>query len=189
VYLGRRQNLIWSLMALLGLAGCDAGGMGLLGSDNLAAGVQDEARTDAKHSECTTAADADEIARELVRLINIERMNAGSLELSPELTESAGVYACQMIETEFFGHENPKTGTGLAERATEADTEFGVFGENLAAGFWNAPDIVDAWLASESHRKVMLDPAFTHIGIGVRYGGEYGIYCVLTLAGPAPEDE
>ena len=94
-----------------------------------------------------------------------------------------------MIDEGFFGHVNPMTGHGLGERMHSSDYEYLSVGENLAAGIDRPCELLDAWLLSEPHREVMLDPSFTKAGIGVGHGGEYGTYCVLLLAEPAETEE
>jgi uncharacterized protein YkwD len=52
-------------------------------------------------------------------------------------------------------------------------------GENLAKGFSNDNDVVNAWLRSETHRKVMLNCKYTETGIG-----REGKYYVQVFAKP-----
>jgi len=98
------------------------------------------------------------------------------------LNAIAADYACHMRDSGYFGHTDPHDGRGLAERIEATDYPFDSIGENLAAGIWTAPEIIDAWLASPAHRDVLLDPEFTSVGIAVRFGGDYGIYCVLIMS-------
>lgn len=176
-----------SLTLLLALsAGCSVSGPGLLGGQKPSdADSTVSAKTDKGDSDCNTRPDADAFADQLLRLINIERFEIGAVEIDPKLNAVAGRFACAMIDQGFFGHTNPHNGDGVVERITAAGYEYLTIGENLAAGISNAPATIDAWLNSEAHRDVLLDPVFTKAGIAVRYGGEYGVYCVLLLAEPA----
>ena len=180
-------SLLWAL------AGCNGQGPGLLvdarsdDGDNApatAAATAPADSTPATPSDCRTPADADQLADQILRLINIERFDLGAVTLEPELCSVAADYTCTMIDESFFGHVNPKTNHDVTQRLDEVGYVYTVVGENLAAGYWNAHEITDAWMASNTHREIMLDPAFTHAGIAVRYGGDYGVYCVLILAHP-----
>ncbi len=176
----------WCLLALVGfLAGCDVGGAGLLGGSPAEAVAEDKATPQAKSQDCNAPSDAEQTADQMFRLMNIERFEIGGVELDPELSAIATRYACSMIDDSFFGHVNPRTGDSLVERVTAAGYEYYTVGENLAAGISHAPAIIDAWMASDAHRDVLMDPAFTRAGIAVRHGGAYGVYCVLLLAEPA----
>lgn len=174
------------LIMLLGSAGCDGGGPGLLAPGETAPlPAPNPSATDADSdgpSDCTSPKDVFELHQQLLRLINIERFDVGMVELDPDLSAIAARYACEMIDDGFFGHVHPKTEQGIADRVEDSGYEYDVVGENLAAGYWNPYEVIDAWMASAAHRDILLDPAFTHVGLAVRYGGEYGIYFVLILA-------
>lgn len=45
--------------------------------------------------------------------------------------------------------------------------------ENIAAGQQSPQQVVKGWLNSEGHRKNILDPNVTHIGIGYDKDGNY----------------
>lgn len=169
------------MIAMLIVAGCNVGD-GLLADDSSIIGKRFSDDT-----ECVAKPEASVLANEIAELINDKRAELGSLESDDSLASMAENYACTMIDEEFFGHENPATKVGFSDRVAESDVEFEVLGENLAAGLWTAPEIVDAWLESETHRSVMLDSDFTHLGIAVRYGGHYGVYCVMVAAGQSGE--
>jgi uncharacterized protein YkwD len=124
---------------------------------------------------------------EVLRLVNQERSRAGvtALSASARLREQAGTYACEMISARFFAHENPVTGSTLAERAREFGYEYWIVGENLAAGQTNPVKVVTDWMNSPKHRDNVLNPAFVELGIAVRTGGQYGIYWVQEFGRPA----
>jgi uncharacterized protein YkwD len=54
--------------------------------------------------------------------------------------------------------------------------DFKAAGENIAAGQKTAEEVMDGWMNSEGHRANILNPDFTHIGIGYVQGGDYGTY-------------
>lgn len=184
------------LATLLGaLAGCNVQGPGLLvdakADDSEPAAIGTDASEGAVDlppsatSDCQIPQDADRLTDQILRMMNIERLDFGAVALDHDLCAVAAHYTCAMIDEGFFGHVHPKTDHDVTQRLDEAAYTYTVVGENLAAGYWNANEITDAWMASDTHRDIMLDPAFTRAGIAVRYGGEYGVYCVLVLAHPA----
>ena len=117
--------------------------------------------------------------------MNLARFDVGAVAVDPELTAIADEYACTMIIDGFFGHTDPATGVGLAERAIASGYNYLAVGENLAAGIGSPQEVVDAWLASPTHREIMLDPPFSRTVITVRYGGENEVYWVQVFADPA----
>lgn len=136
-------------------------------------------------AECVVSEESDELADQLLRLVNRARFEAGAVTLDEELTGFAEAYACTMITEDFFGHTHPTTGVGLAERAMASEYNYLAVGENLAAGIAAPEDVAEAWLGSAAHREIMLDSAFTRTGIAVRYGGENEVYWVQVFADPA----
>jgi uncharacterized protein YkwD len=106
-------------------------------------------------------------------LLNAERRARGLGALRPEarLRRAALRHSQDMVERNFFEHENPDGldphermaragyGAGPRERAT---------GENLATGDPGTPAVmVDGWMHSPGHRKNILRPGFRDIGIGI----------------------
>ncbi len=177
------------LILLLCLAGCDGGAPGLLASGDPATGAQGsggqkEVAADPE-SNCSTPKDVEALDDQLLRLINIERFDIGAVGPDTQLSAIASDYACEMVDDRFFGHVHPKTAETIADRVGASGYPYEVVGENLAAGYWDPQEVVDAWMASPAHRDILLDPAFTHIGVAVRYGGDHGVYWVLILADPA----
>lgn len=122
------------------------------------------------------------IMNEIVRLSNIEREKHGaqSLEADPYLEKAATGHSKEMAELDFFSHTSPTAGretpsqriklTGILPRATA---------ENIASFTGHsesslAQKAVTGWMNSPGHRRNLLDPTYTHIGIGVgRRGNTY----------------
>ena len=117
---------------------------------------------------------------EVVRLSNLERQNhgAGALAVEKLLEVAAAGHSQEMAALGYFAHESPTPGretphdrillTGCAPRKT---------GENLGK-LSPSPDaelaqrVVTGWMNSPGHRANLLDPGFTHIGIGVAVGAD-----------------
>lgn len=128
----------------------------------------------------------DVLVDQVLQLINERRTRIGlnELTLNPVLTKMAEDYCSEMIEQDFFAHENPFTGDGPGERAYKAGYVFVQVGENLAAGQETAEQVVSEWMNSAEHREIILGMQWRELGIGVRIGGEYNVYWVLEFGNP-----
>ena len=104
----------------------------------------------------------------LVQLINEERLSA---ELPPlaqdwELARLARYRTDEMIRLQFFGHESPVYGTP-SQMLTRFAIPFEHSGVNIAKGLDTCPrDALAGWLNSPTHRENLLNPDFTHAGVG-----------------------
>jgi uncharacterized protein YkwD len=117
-------------------------------------------------------------------LVNEARESVGlrRLRYNADLTEAAQRYARRMAVEDFFSHVDPQ-GDGPAERLVDGygsrfpDRSWSA-GEALAAGTgaWDTPQgVVYSWLASPSHRRILLGRSWKHFGIGIS-GGSYVFY-------------
>ena len=113
----------------------------------------------------------DEMKTEVVRLTNIERVRLGltELEVCPGLMDSAQVKAQDFLDNHYFSHKSPVYGASyeMIRRFVPGARDTG---ENIAGWSESAQDAFDGWVCSPEHLEVMLDPCFTHIGIGVVEG-------------------
>lgn len=137
---------------------------------------------------CRPAANADSLRAEILLLVNQERAAAGlsPLRRNATLEAQAEQYACELIHYDFFAHDNPVTGSTLAVRAREFGYAYLYIGENLAGGQRTAAGVMEDWMNSPGHRENILNPRFVELGVGVRTGGDYGIYWVQEFGEPAP---
>jgi len=171
----RRKGLlvggaIWPLVLLTGCY------------DGLSAGAQEAVAADggSLSAKCTDPEEKDALVDQVVQLVNLVRASKGLAPVThnPNLSSIADGYACHMIEKSFFAHYDPATGHGPSDRALLGKYAFLEIGENLAAGQENASEVVDVWMKSDAHRAIILDPKWDEIGVGVQFGGEYGVYWV-----------
>jgi uncharacterized protein YkwD len=97
------------------------------------------------------------------------------LSKDDELTNVARAYSDDMLVRRFFDHTTPD-GVTFDERISDRDPHWiYLVGENIwSASGYNpgnaqklAKEIVDDWMSSPGHRENLLDPAFTHLGVGV----------------------
>ena len=115
------------------------------------------------YSTCLEAASGDVWRDEVLRLVNVERARAGldPVTHNQTLEDQATQYACEMIHYDFWGHENPVTGTDLPDRAEQFGYDYYMIGENLAAGQSSPAQAMADWMASEGHRENILEPGGT----------------------------
>lgn len=137
---------------------------------------------------CNEPHQADAWRARILELVNEERARAGVPPVvhNQTLADQAAQYACEMIVYRFFDHVNPVTGTTLSDRADEFGYDFLVIGENLAGGQPTPEQAMLGWMNSPGHRANILDARFTELGVGVRTGGEFGIYWVQEFGRPLP---
>ena len=186
----RRPWTSWAYVALCGsvlLAGCP--GSGTAGGGFTSGGTTGGGITGimgATSSACTVPVNEDTLVAQVLSRVNTERANVGlnTLTVNPVLTKMAEDYCCEMIEGGFFAHDNPLNGEGPGERAIQAGYVFLAVGENLAAGQQTAKEAMDAWMASLGHKENILGIQWQEMGIGVRTGGQYGIYWVQVFGRP-----
>lgn len=123
--------------------------------------------------------------KRLLELTNLERARAGlgPLAASPLLTDAAMWMAGDMAAGGYFDHLD-RQGRRVGSRVYD----FGYrawkhVGENIAAGQQSPEDVFSNWMASPGHRRNILNPAFTEIGIGYAASsqGAYGTYWVQTF--------
>jgi uncharacterized protein YkwD len=120
-----------------------------------------------------TAAAAPASTGAMLASINAARAAHGleALTADPALAAVAQGHAGAMATRRYFLHRSGPRGAGFRRRVGRAaGAPGGRLGEVLArgTGALGAPRaIVQAWLASPTHRAVILSEAFTRVGIGV----------------------
>ncbi|WP_026476877.1 CAP domain-containing protein [Alkaliphilus transvaalensis] len=121
----------------------------------------------------------------MVQLINQERERNGlpTLQIDAEVAQVAGVKSQDMVDNDYFSHYSPTYGSPF-----EMLDSFGVnylhAGENLA-GNNNVDNAHVALMGSSGHRQNILNPNFTHVGIGVRTSPRYGfVYTQMFISKP-----
>lgn len=109
----------------------------------------------------------------ILQLTNEERVQNGlaALTLNGSLAQAAAEKAQDMIDIDYFAHISP-TGVTPWFWIQKNNYVYTVAGENLAIDFVQAEDVVDAWMASPSHRDNILQPDYAETGIAV-LTGEY----------------
>lgn len=186
---------VMPLLGLLLCVGCvfsdpgaATGGTGLGGnSSGLGSTAGDATQVGAADDVCVRPAAAERWQADVLSLVNQERAAAGlpALARSETLERQAEGFACELAYYDFFDHENPVTGSTLADRAEQYGYDYRLLGENLAAGQPTPEQAVAEWMNSPGHRANILNEGFTELGVGVITGGTYGVYWVQEFGRPA----
>lgn len=111
----------------------------------------------------------------------------GSVRVNSKLMDAAADYARAMGTRDRINHG---IGGALPKRVTAAGYNWGAVAENLGAGYASLEDTMAGWKASAGHRRNLLNPRVTEIGIAAVAtppGSEYQNYWALILAAPQPE--
>ena len=141
-----------------------------------AAGAAGCAHADAAPHTATRAA----IASAVGCAINGERTRHGlaPLTVDESLASAALAHSRDMVRRHYFRHIT--RGDGPAERAMRAGYLDGanrwLIGETLAWGWGpgaSAHRIVESWMRSPEHRRVLLRPDYRELGVGVIWGGPH----------------
>ena len=114
---------------------------------------------------------------EVVKLVNVERSKVGlpPLKENWELSRVDRYKSEDMIEKNYFSHTSPTYGSPF-QMMQDFGISYQAAGENIAAGQRTPAEVVEAWMNSEGHRKNILSPTYTEIGVGYVKGGSYGHY-------------
>jgi uncharacterized protein YkwD len=117
-------------------------------------------------------------ATSLLCVVNEQRRHFGRHDLAPQrnLRRAASRHASEMVTGGYFAHTSPD-GVTFVDRLARASfiPSSGRWraGENLAAGRGTEGTpaaIATAWMNSKGHRRNMLEPGYSMVGIGVVRG-------------------
>jgi uncharacterized protein YkwD len=103
----------------------------------------------------------------LLNTMNAVRQAHGlpALRVDFHLVRAARGHSADMMRRQYFAHGS------VAGRAVAAGARGPLFGEDLAwATGITANWVVEHWLASPSHRAILLRPGFRRVGIGYAFG-------------------
>jgi uncharacterized protein YkwD len=98
---------------------------------------------------------------------------------APGLDKTAQSHSADMVARHYFAHTSP-TGSTLFDRINRSGfTRYGAWwaGETLAWGsgsYAQAQHVIGMWLASPTHRAVLLSSRFTWVGVGRAAGSFEG---------------
>lgn len=112
--------------------------------------------------------------QQVVELTNNERVERGlePLKIDVELSKMAREKSRDMSANNYFSHTSPNYGSPFDMMKSWGIT-YSHAGENIAKGQRTPEEVVNAWMNSEGHRANILNPDFTHIGVGYVADGNY----------------
>ncbi len=122
-------------------------------------------------------------ARAMLDAVNSQRRALGRsvVTLDARLTEAAAVQARDLARRGVLDHRG-SDGSTVGDRVTRAGYRWSVVAENLARmGTTSARPVVAAWMKSTGHRRNLLKPDVTQIGVA-----HVGHVWVLVLGRRAP---
>jgi uncharacterized YkwD family protein len=111
---------------------------------------------------------------DVVTLTNKERTQAGvpALQIDQQLSGVAREKSNDMQQKGYFSHTSPTYGSPF-DMMRDFGVTYKAAGENIAQGQTSPADVVNAWMNSEGHRANILNPNFTHIGVGYDPEGQH----------------
>jgi len=129
-----------------------------------------------------------DVAARVFELVNVERRARGlpALKRDPQIDLVATGHSLETSAANHIYHDSPVTGSPV-DRLREISLFFSKSGENVAMG----PSIEllhGGLMNSPDHRRNILDPGFTHIGLGAaESGGSYYLTQIFLRVIPAAE--
>ncbi|KAK9695711.1 hypothetical protein K7432_012828 [Basidiobolus ranarum] len=109
----------------------------------------------------------------LLALVNQQRQLVGvpALTIDPRLTLAAERHTLFQATIHKMTHDEPNR--TLGQRISETGYVWSNIGENVAAGFGDEASVMNAWMNSPEHRRNILNPIFTQIGMAYDPQGSY----------------
>lgn len=136
-----------------------------------------------KNAEAAEKIDFNVLVDEIAILVNEARAEEGlaPMFLSPYLCEVADIRAEECSVS--FSHTRPD-GQNFFTAIDYNEVPYTKISENIAAGNATAEETFEQWKNSPSHWAAIMNPSYTHIGVGVKYveGSMYGWYWTQAFA-------
>jgi uncharacterized protein YkwD len=124
---------------------------------------------------------------------NVERrkFDLAPLKISNKLSVSAQKKAKAMLQANCWSHYCPE-GKSPWDFFAEADYTYLVAGENLAEGFHDIANLMNAWMNSPTHRENILRKEYEEVGFGIVSGDFQGkagnVIIAVHFATPKPNE-
>jgi uncharacterized protein YkwD len=114
---------------------------------------------------------------------SVKYPSAPALRADATLNKVAKAHSLDMAEESYFSHTS-LDGRSPFDRMRAADYYYKAAGENIGAGFTTPKAVVNAWLASPGHCKILMSRSYTELGVGYATGGYYGTYWTQDFGKP-----
>lgn len=107
-------------------------------------------------------------------LVNAQRAQAGlpALHLDGALCLGARAKSQDMQQSHYFSHTSPNYGSPY-DMMRQFGISYSYAGENIAMGYQTPETVVEAWMASPSHRENILSENYSALGVGYVSDGGY----------------
>lgn len=117
------------------------------------------------------SAHANILAGRIIELTNQQRIQAKlpPLKPNPRLMKSAMLKAEDILKNKYWAHVSP-SGVKPWYWFDKAKYNYSYAGENLAKDWDKDTDVIKAWLASEEHKKNIINKNYLQIGVAVVEG-------------------
>lgn len=149
----------------------------------------------------STAAPQDDFAGLALKAINEARaagQRCGDEDYAPagvvlwndQIAHAALLESEWMQQANEFSHAWPD-GTRVGDRLDMANYDWRHADENIAAGFRNIPDVIQAWIDSPSHCRALMRQDVSETGVAVvpgEIGNDYVAYWTMIVAEPAAKE-
>lgn len=176
-----RIKSLFLITGCLALAACGGGGSGSSGqaavSDGgeAASGAFQQATSSGNGGGSANGCALTAYQAEMLEQLNAVRTQArycgeDYFEAVPELTYSCAIepaarsHSIDMATNNFFSHTG-SNGLRVSHRVTETGYEWGVVGENIAAGFSDVSSVMAGWLNSPGHCRNIMDSRFQEFAV------------------------
>ncbi|HZL19114.1 MAG TPA: CAP domain-containing protein [Polyangia bacterium] len=152
------------------IAATGTAGPAVLANFPIYCGVDPPARSPRAAGTHPGAADPDQAERQMLALVNRDRLRAGLRPVAADarLAAIARAHSRDMVEHDFVGHVSPRTGTAM-DRVRRAGLSPALVMENVGRAY-DADEAEDGFLSSPGHRGNLLDPHARLVGIGIVFG-------------------
>lgn len=113
-------------------------------------------------------------AQQVIDLTNEQRRQNGlqPLKADPQLSGVALKKSQDMQQNGYFSHTSPTYGSPF-DMMRDFGVSYKTAGENIAQGQRTPQEVVNAWMNSPGHRENILNPNYTHIGVGYVGSGNH----------------
>lgn len=124
-----------------------------------------------------TPGTADELTsqeKNMVDLVNKARKknNLPSLKVDLKITKVARIKSQDMIDNDYFSHYSPTYGSPF-DMLDRFEINYLQAAENIAANS-SVDSAHESLMNSSGHRRNILNPDYTHIGVGIKRSDKYG---------------
>ena len=152
-------------------------------TDDFVLGMESNTNTPNEDSNTETEISGgnDNFDREILKLVNNERANAGldSLSIDSQLDLAADLHTDEMVQADKMSHQLPGEAS-LGDRVSDTGYNWNNIAENIAAGSATPEEVMYhedwGWMNSPGHRKNILNADFTHLGVGYGKAGDDRVY-------------